>query len=107
MNFFEHQAQARRDSTRLVILFALAVLGIVVAVNLVVALVGQVGLGGFHQIGDQVEPALQLHVDLGEGIPVRNPRPHQPVVKRHHPRHDQRYEYQQNHEAEHDCSPIP
>ena len=39
MNFFEHQAQARRDSTRLVVLFALAVLGIVVAVNLVVALV--------------------------------------------------------------------
>ncbi len=39
MNFFEHQAQARRDSTRLVILFALAVLGIVLAVNLVVALV--------------------------------------------------------------------
>ena len=39
MNFFEHQAQARRESTRLVALFALAVLGIVVAVNLVVALV--------------------------------------------------------------------
>ena len=36
MNFFERQAQARRASTRLVVLFALAVLGIVVAVDLVV-----------------------------------------------------------------------
>ena len=34
MNFFEHQAAARRSSTRLVALFALAVLGIVVAVDL-------------------------------------------------------------------------
>jgi len=33
MNFFEHQAAARRTSTRLVVLFALAVLGIVVAVD--------------------------------------------------------------------------
>ena len=32
MNFFEHQAAARRVSTRLVVLFALAVVGIVVAV---------------------------------------------------------------------------
>ena len=36
MNFFEHQAQARRSSTRLVLLFGLAVLGIVLAVDLVV-----------------------------------------------------------------------
>ncbi|HEX2595759.1 MAG TPA: M48 family metalloprotease, partial [Luteimonas sp.] len=33
MNFFEHQAAARRASTRLVVLFALAVLGIVCAVD--------------------------------------------------------------------------
>ena len=33
MNFFEHQAAARRASTRLVVLFALAVLGIVFAVD--------------------------------------------------------------------------
>ena len=32
MNFFERQAQARRNTTRLVVLFALAVVGIVVAV---------------------------------------------------------------------------
>ncbi|MCW4456231.1 M48 family metallopeptidase [Flavobacterium sp. MXW15] len=36
MNFFEHQARARRSSTRLVVLFALAVAGIVVAVDLAV-----------------------------------------------------------------------
>ncbi len=39
MNFFEHQAQARRSSTRLVLLFALAVVAIVLAVNLAVMMV--------------------------------------------------------------------
>ena len=34
MNFFEHQAAARRTSTRLIVLFALAVIGIVIAVDL-------------------------------------------------------------------------
>jgi Zn-dependent protease with chaperone function len=34
MNFFEHQAAARRTSMRLVVLFALAVAGIVIAVDL-------------------------------------------------------------------------
>ena len=33
MNFFERQAQARRTSTRLLVLFALAVVGIVLAVD--------------------------------------------------------------------------
>ena len=33
MNFFEHQAAARRSSTRLVVLFVLAVAGIVIAVD--------------------------------------------------------------------------
>ena len=33
MNFFEHQAAARRNSSRLVLLFALAVAGIVIAVD--------------------------------------------------------------------------
>jgi Zn-dependent protease with chaperone function len=36
MNFFEHQAAARRSSLRMVVLFALAVIGIVVAVDLAV-----------------------------------------------------------------------
>lgn len=39
MNFFERQAAARRVSTRLLVLFALAVAGIVLAVDLAVALV--------------------------------------------------------------------
>jgi Zn-dependent protease with chaperone function len=39
MNFFEHQAQARRTSTRLLVLFALAVAGIVLAAVFVVWLV--------------------------------------------------------------------
>ncbi|WP_372018597.1 M48 family metallopeptidase [Pseudoxanthomonas sp. 10H] len=44
MNFFEHQAAARRGSGRLVLLFGLAVAGIVVAVDLVVVvLTGSVG----------------------------------------------------------------
>ena len=34
MNFFEHQAAARRDSSRLVFLFVLAVIGIVAAVDI-------------------------------------------------------------------------
>ena len=33
MNFFEHQEAARRNSRRLVVLFALAVVAIVIAVN--------------------------------------------------------------------------
>ena len=37
MNFFEHQDHARRSSTRLVLLFCLAVLAIIVVVNLLVA----------------------------------------------------------------------
>ncbi len=36
MNFFEHQAAARRASTRLIVLFAMAVSGIVLAVDFAV-----------------------------------------------------------------------
>ena len=39
MNFFEHQAQARRNSTRLLLLFAAAVTAIVAVVDVVVLLV--------------------------------------------------------------------
>jgi len=35
MNFFEHQDQARRASTRLIVLFVLAVIAVVIAVNVV------------------------------------------------------------------------
>ncbi|HEY0661079.1 MAG TPA: M48 family metallopeptidase [Lysobacter sp.] len=48
MNFFEHQSAARRNSTRLVVLFALAVVGIVVAVDLAALVV----FGG----GSDMEP---------------------------------------------------
>src|SRR5262245_41446640 len=47
MNFFERQAAARRNTTRLVILFGLAVLGIVVAVDFAAFVVfGASGAGG-------------------------------------------------------------
>ena len=47
MNFFERQEQARRQSGRLVVLFSLAVVAIVVAVNLVYL----VAVGGFADEG--------------------------------------------------------
>jgi len=37
MNFFEHQALARRNTRVLVVLYALAVIGVVIAVDLVLA----------------------------------------------------------------------
>ncbi|KAF1711296.1 peptidase M48 Ste24p [Pseudoxanthomonas kalamensis DSM 18571] len=48
MNFFEHQAAARRSSTRMVVLFALAVAGIVLAVDAAVLVLfgGVLGGGG-------------------------------------------------------------
>ncbi len=45
MNFFEQQAKARRSSTRLVVLFALAVAGIVLAIDLAVLLVAGANVG--------------------------------------------------------------
>jgi Zn-dependent protease with chaperone function len=44
MNFFEHQAAARRASTRLVLLFGLAVLGIVAAVDAAVYVAAGAGM---------------------------------------------------------------
>lgn len=46
MNFFERQAAARRTSTRLILLFALAVAGIVLAVDLAVFIAFGGGAGG-------------------------------------------------------------
>lgn len=53
MNFFEHQAAARRTSTRLVILFGLAVVGIVLAVDAVtwVATRGSTAMLAFTTVG--------------------------------------------------------
>ena len=66
MNFFEQQARARRSSTRLVVLFAMAVAGIVLAIDLAVAMVvgpdvrvlafttlaalGVIGLGSLYRL---------------------------------------------------------
>lgn len=52
MNFFERQAAARRMSTRLVVLFALAVLGIVAAVDIAVAIAvrGDAGVLAFATV---------------------------------------------------------
>ncbi|KAB8188542.1 M48 family metalloprotease [Lysobacter maris] len=85
MNFFEHQAAARRHSFRLIVLFGLAVLGIVLAVDLAVAVVAGpdpgpillasvatlavIGLGSLFRIaslGGGGEPVAQ---QLG-GVPV-------------------------------------
>ncbi len=51
MNFFEHQANARRNSWRLLMLFALAVLGIVLAVDVVVVLVFGAHLRAVDEMG--------------------------------------------------------
>jgi len=53
MNFFEHQQQARVSTRRLIVLFALAVIGVVLAVNAVTVL----ALGATDQRAD-----LRLHV---------------------------------------------
>ncbi len=59
MNFFEHQAAARRTSTRLVVLFALAVIGIVLAVDAGV----YIAFGGIQREGQN--GALLLATTLG------------------------------------------
>lgn len=85
MNFFERQAQARRNSTRLVVLFALAVLGIVVAVDLVVlamagprpgpivvatlATLAVIGLGSLFRIASLGAGGDKVAQQLG-GVPV-------------------------------------
>ena len=57
MNFFERQDQARRQSRRLIVLFALAVAGIVLAVDLVFLLV-------FGGLGREETPRASLAVGL-------------------------------------------
>lgn len=85
MNFFERQARARRNSARLVVLFSLAVLGIVVMVDLVVLLVagpqpgallfatiatvGVIGLGSLFRISSLNSGGEPVARQLG-GVPV-------------------------------------
>ncbi|MFW5453450.1 M48 family metallopeptidase [Thioalkalivibrio sulfidiphilus] len=61
MNFFQHQDRARRQSRRLVLLFALAVLGIVLLVNLVALLL----FGRFQHPDESMLSAGFLQRHLG------------------------------------------
>ncbi|MEU5550572.1 M48 family metallopeptidase [Micromonospora sp. NPDC047793] len=54
MNFFERQRQVRRLSTRLVLLFVLAVIGIVVVVNLAVVFAFNVGTSNPPQLAGMI-----------------------------------------------------
>jgi len=58
VTFFEHQARARRSTSLLVVLFALAVVGVVLAVNLIVPLALYVGARGF------IAPSPGLYIGL-------------------------------------------
>ncbi|NLW95439.1 MAG: M48 family metalloprotease, partial [Xanthomonadaceae bacterium] len=85
MNFFERQAQARRNTTRLVVLFALAVVGIVVAVDLGVLLVfgsdpallavstllalGVIGIGSMYRTASLSGGGDSVALQMG-GVPV-------------------------------------
>ena len=83
MNFFEHQAAARRASTRLVLLFALAVLGIVLAVDFIAyaaagagvllpATLGTlaiIGLGSLYRIASLRGGGEPVALQMG-GVPV-------------------------------------
>ena len=63
MNFFEHQAAARRSSTRLILLFALAVFGIVAAADAVAL----VAMGGRNSAGLLVGVTLLTLAIIGFG----------------------------------------
>ena len=84
MNFFEHQAAARRTSTRLVILFALAVIGIVAAVDLAawiatgslkvlafttLGTLAVIGVGSIYRIASLSSGGEPVALQLG-GVPV-------------------------------------
>jgi Zn-dependent protease with chaperone function len=85
MNFFEHQAAARKHTTRLVVLFALAVLGIVLAVDAAVFVVyganpaalafaslltiAVIGLGSLYRIASLRGGGEPVALQFG-GVPV-------------------------------------
>src|SRR5690606_37936941 len=70
------------------------------------ALVLQIALGGLDQVGDQVEPALQLHVDLGEGVLVGVARGDQAVVDAHGPNCEHHHNCEQDQQTNHQSSPC-
>ncbi|MDQ3160884.1 MAG: M48 family metallopeptidase, partial [Pseudomonadota bacterium] len=84
MNFFEHQAAARRTSSRLVILFGLAVVGIVLAVDLAayaatgslemlafttLATIAVIALGSMYRIASLRGGGEPVALQMG-GVPV-------------------------------------
>ena len=84
MNFFEHQAAARKTSSRLVILFGLAVVGIVAAVNIAtwaatgstgaiafttIATLAVIGLGSMYRIASLRGGGEPVALQMG-GVPV-------------------------------------
>ena len=86
MNFFERQAQARRNSTRLLVLFALAVAGIVIAVDVAawfggaarsaggllfwsLLTLGVITLGSLYRVASLRSGGDRVALDLG-GTPV-------------------------------------
>ncbi|MES2858404.1 MAG: M48 family metallopeptidase [Pseudomonadota bacterium] len=84
MNFFEHQAAARKTSSRLVILFGLAVVGIVAAVDFAtwvatgstgalafttIATVAVIGLGSMYRIASLRGGGEPVALQMG-GVPV-------------------------------------
>ena len=60
MNFFEAQEQARKSSRRLIWLFALAVIGVIVAMHFFVVWVQRVWLSGPNEYGEVTEPLSWL-----------------------------------------------
>ena len=84
MNFFEQQAAARRNSSRLVLLFALAVIGIVAAVDIVtwaatgsagvlafttLATLAVIGIGSMYRIASLSDGGEPVALQMG-GVPV-------------------------------------
>ena len=61
MNFFEHQDDARKKTGRMVVLFLLAVIAIVVALNLVFAGFYVYGIGELSQRSSSVPLATQIN----------------------------------------------
>ena len=67
MNFFSYQHQARRASTRLVLLFGLAVIGIVLAVNLA----AYPFIGGDLQLQAMLSVAVLLVIGIASLVRIR------------------------------------
>jgi Zn-dependent protease with chaperone function len=66
MNFFEAQDAARRSTTRLVLMFAAAVIGIVLLTNLLIAFIFAYGEGRSQEaLFSRVPPELLLYSTLG------------------------------------------